>query len=317
MKKKEIFNDSINKKIKDEDLKSFMFNCFEDKVKEIAILTIAHCEGNEVFKKNEKLVKYTFLLQKDNYVEYSYNNIDKKIKEISSIEVFKEVFEETIKELEIDEDEKLKSAKEKIFSIYDKEHEYISKKKYYLEMKKGKVFSKTMEVGTLLFAALCAALIYNTGLTEYSISLAVLLGLTFTFVSSAGEYFEKLRFRHKMQKVLPSKFIKGLNAMSFCYFLIFLTITVILFSFSFIGIVKTSREILGLQNDVIRNGFILITFSIAAYWHFRSAVYQKRYSMFEKFESINTREDVSQFLTHINKDWLKNKIQFRKNKSTQ
>ena len=105
--------------------------------------------------------------------------------------------------------------------------------------------------------------------------------------------------------------------MSFCYFLIFLTITVILFSFSFIGIVKTSREILGLQNDVIRNGFILITFSIAAYWHFRSAVYQKRYSMFEKFESINTREDVSQFLTHINKDWLKNKIQFRKNKSTQ
>ena len=122
-------------------------------------------------------------------------------------ETIDKCFEETIKELEIDEDEKLKSAKEKIFSIYDKEHEYISKKKYYLEMKKGKVFSKTMEVGTLLFAALCAALIYNTGLTEYSISLAVLLGLTFTFVSSAGEYFEKLRFRHKMQKVLPSKFI--------------------------------------------------------------------------------------------------------------
>lgn len=310
MNKIESYENKLMKKIKNKDFALDMMNVYEKKIEEMIVVIALKNKKIETIKENKELFKYSFLLSKECYIDYFHSNIRKKIKEVAGVDCFKEIVEKKIKKLNLENDECMKKEKNRIFIIFDEENLLKNKKRYYLQMKRGFLFSKSMELASIMFAALCMSLVYSLGVNEYLLSLTILLSLTFTFVHASGEYFEKIRFRYKLEMTNPNKIKKGLNFMSFCYFILFSSLTIILFTFSYLALVKEVENVIGLQNEILRNGITLILFSMSVYWHFRSAVYQKRYFMFQKFEFDNEESTVIRFLSHLKKEhppFFKNK----------
>ena len=301
----EDYQRKLEKELKSKEYSDALFNSYSHQIKELAVLFAIKYSTEEEVSKETELSKYSFLLSKENYIEHAEKEIEKKVKELSIVDCFKEIFNKELIQLNFKENKESKKEKEKMFMLFEEEHDMKGKKRYYLEMKKNKMISKVMEFAAIMFSGVCIALLYNVGMTEYLVSLSILLALSFTFISSTGEFFENIRFQHKIQKVMPNKLKKGLNFVSFCYFIIFSLFTIILCVSSYIVLIEKMDLVFGLKNEETRNIIVMILFLLTTYWHFRSSVYQKRYSVFKKFEEDNSKEDVKQFLTHINEDWLK------------
>lgn len=300
-----LFKKKLERKLKDRELAEATFNFYNRTTEEIAMMIFFKNVSEETSKESELIYKHSFLYSNHTYMEHYYNEIEKKVIELSFFTCFKYALTKHLDDITKDHqlsDEELKNIedkKESLFSLFDKRNDVLKKEYTFLKMKKNRCANTFVEICMLAFFLLSGSVAIENGTFPFFISLATLIAVHLTITKATGQHFEKIKFRKRLMQIFPSKIQRGINAISILY-LIGLAISVltsflVLFSF-FYG---QSQGYVLVDYPITYMLIISILQALTSVWFFFDGVFEKRYFLFKRFELKHTFEEKETFLEFV------------------
>lgn len=298
------FRRNLEKRLKDNHLVEHLISFYDKQIEEMVISLFLYHLNNDVCLSDDYLTRYSFLLKNEHYLEANHRNRFSKTREFSNFDLFELYFErhfEKIKEgmEECDGFEGILNDKKEIMVCFHETKELNEKKENFLKLRKNPILSKFMDVITIMFLGLGFSLLYQIGINNITLSIAVCCGLTFSFIQSSGEYFEKNRFKYKINKIFPKTFVKSINFVSSLYMSLYLLITVFMLVFTAALIAGHANAVFGFENEMISKVSCFLLTLLSGYWQFRKSIYEKRYFMFKNLERRKSRDDIYKLLNEM------------------
>lgn len=316
-----IFQRKLEKKIKDSDLVAHLTAFYDKQIEEMVISLFLYHLSKNICLSDEFLTKYSFLFRNEHYIEAIHKQRLIKVRDLSKFELFEIYFERHFEDLKTEFEgcenfAQIIDDKNEMIEEFHKTKELNEAKERYLKLRKEPIGSRIMDVCTFLFLGICMSLIYQVGLNSTTISIAVGAAVTFNFIQSAGEYFEKVRFKYRINKILPKTFIKSINAISSIYLTLYLVFTSFILGIITFSIAMQADIVFGFEQEYIGEVIAFCVSYLAGYWQFRKAVYNQRYFMFKKLEESKSKDDMYVFYNSLigKKKPIKNKTIFQNDK---
>lgn len=292
------FKIKLEKKLQDKDLAESLILYYEDLTQRII--------DNILLKHIDKKILTEKLDLKEDLNFNSADYYSKKLKELTAFECFEYKLDEALnkniealEEILTEDDLKiLKIEKEICLKKYKKLKKMKEREIIFLGNENHIIKNSFFKYSIYLYLIFSLYILIQSGFTSATLSIAVLLSLSFSTIYSTGEYFEKLRFRSKRTKIVKQKFLlKGVNFISILYFICFSIITILLSCSSIFFMLKQTSIIFSNNNiALIENLLMTVLFTLTSFKCFKVGMYNKRELMYNAFKDKITERDLNIFL---------------------
>lgn len=306
--KVDYYKDKLENLLKNKEVSDSLFNYYEEKATELlSYLFFTYFKDEKIVER--MYLKYKYVKEQKDIPTYYKNALD-EIMRVVDLDSFCCLIEhEYIKQVEKLEKELPKEHMyEKEFFLLNKEvrilirklkkeRDFRNNERIYLKENMNNLTNKILFLGNTLFYLLCLFFMYEIGLTVETLSLSILIFISFNLFHSLGKYFEKIRFKKIIGKIIKQKiWFKGIRFISFVYFSLFTIFSIGCSIVTMGGMHKHIGQVLKNDNEIYGVLVLSTLFSLSMIRYFRQGVYESRYALYQKIKNMISKKELYLFI---------------------